>query len=405
MDFQDTPEEAAYRAEVRAWLDANAPRKARSAGDRAIVTPDVLAAAKVWQARKAEAGYAAIAKPKALGGGGGTPMQEIIFNQEEEAFGAQTGIFGIGIGMCVPTVMAHGSEASKEMLVGPTVRGEKIWCQLFSEPSAGSDLAGLRTRAVKDGDEWVINGQKIWNSFAHLADYGILLTRTDPGAPKHKGMTMFWVDLKSPGIDIRPIHQVSGHSDFNEVFLSDVRIPDSQRLGEVDEGWKVALVTLMNERMSVMSSTRKPNFEEIMELARQLPGEGLKDAAFREQLADWYIRAEGLRFTRFRLLTALSRGEQPSAAASIGKILAANQLQEVAVAGTELQDQFGIISDPDLAPMDAIFQKTFLYSPAARLGGGTDEIMKNIIAERVLGLPGEIRVDKDTPFRDIPTGR
>jgi alkylation response protein AidB-like acyl-CoA dehydrogenase len=334
-------------------------------------------------------------------------MEDIIFSQEEEAAGLNYGVFMIGIGMCVPTVLAHGPDQVKRQLVTPTIRGEKIWCQLFSEPSAGSDLAGIRMKAVREGDGWLINGQKVWNSFAHRADYGLLLTRTNPDRPKHKGLTMFWVDMHDPAIEVRPIHQASGHSEFNEVYVSDLRVSDHHRLGEVDEGWAVALTTLMNERMSIMTSTRRPNWEEVMELARQTAttsGGLLQDQAFREQLADWYVKAEGVRFTRFRLLTDISRGGQPGPSASVGKIINSSQLQEIGSAGVEFQDQFGIIDDDQVAPMEAIFQTAFLYSPGARLGGGTDEIMKNIIAERVLGMPGDVRVDKDTPFRELPNG-
>jgi len=402
MDFKDTPDEAAYRARVRDWIAASKPPPGQpglSRGD-----PRFIAEAKAWQATKAAAGFAGIRRPREWGGGGGTMMQDIIFAQEEEAAGlAYSGPFMIGIGMCVPTVLAHGQDAVKEALVRPTITGEKIWCQLFSEPSAGSDLANVRTRAAFDGQTWTVNGQKVWNSFAHRADYGLLLTRTNPDRPKHKGLTMFWVDMHDPAIEVRPIHQASGESEFNEVYITDLKLTEANRLGEVDNGWNVSLTTLMNERMSVMSSTRKPNWEEIMTLARSLPG-AMADPAFREQLADWYVRAEALRFTRFRLLTDISRGGQPGPAASVGKIVASTQLQEITSAGVDLQDQYGVIDDEALSPMEAVFQKLWAYSPGARLGGGTDEIMKNIIAERVLGMPGDIRTDKDTPFRDLPSG-
>ncbi|HCX10284.1 MAG TPA: acyl-CoA dehydrogenase, partial [Hyphomonas sp.] len=184
----------------------------------------------------------------------GTPMQQVIWNQEEGKFDAPTGPFTIGLGMCIPTVIAFGSDEHKKRYVGKAMKGEEIWCQLFSEPSAGSDVAGLKTRAVKDGDEWVINGQKVWTSGAHYSDYGILLTRTDPSVPKHKGLTMFIVDMKQAGVEVRPIHQASGGREFNEVYFTDVRIKDSDRLGEVGQGWKVAIVTLMNERLAVGGS-------------------------------------------------------------------------------------------------------------------------------------------------------
>jgi alkylation response protein AidB-like acyl-CoA dehydrogenase len=287
------------------------------------------------------------------------------------------------------------------------MRGEEIWCQLFSEPAAGSDLAGVRTRAVRDGDEWVVNGQKVWTTNAHIADYGLLLVRTDPSVPKHKGLTMFWVGMRTPGIDVRPIEQISGKSFFNEVYFTDVRIADSQRLGDVGGGWKAALVTLMNERLAV-GGAKGANWSEVMELAKRLPaasGTVLEDGGFRQRLADWYIQAEGIKLTRFRTMTALSRGQAPGPESSIGKLVNANQLQDLASYAIELQDQFGIIDDPDIAPMSAIFQQGLLKAPGSRIAGGTDEILRNVIAERVLGLPPEVRQDKDVPFRELPVGR
>lgn len=407
MDFNDSPEEAAYRETARAWLAENVVAHRARWGEPKPNTPEHMAAAKDWQAAKAGAGYACITWPAAIGGGGGTPIQSVIFGQEEAKAGVAYGYFTIGLGMCVPTVMAFADAATKARFVGPAVRGEAIWCQLFSEPAGGSDVAALRTRAVKDGDDWVINGQKVWTTGAHYCDYGILLTRTDPDVPKHKGLTMFWIDMKDPAVECRPIHQMSGGRDFNEVYFTDLRVKDSQRLGAVGEGWKVALVTLMNERLAVGGSAG-PNYREVMKLARELPGltgPALKDQAFREKLAEWYVQSEGLKFTRFRTMTALSRGQTPGPESSIGKIISANQMQDLANTAVEMQDQYGILADPDLGPAQAAFQQSLMWAPGLRIAGGTDEILKNIIAERVLGLPGEVRVDKDAPFKDLPTGR
>ena len=403
MDFNDTPEEAAFRAEARAWLEANAPReRASGRGDA-----EHMAAAKAWQAKKAAAGYAQITWPKEWGGGGGTPMQSIIFGQEEAKYGQNYGYFQIGLGMCVPTVMAFAGDETKQRFVGPAVRGEEIWCQLFSEPSGGSDVAAARTRAIRDGEDWVINGQKVWTSGAHYSDFGIVLVRTNPDAPKHKGLTMFWLDMKSPGVEVRPIHQMSGGRDFNEVYFTDVRVKDSQRLGPVDDGWKVSLVTLMNERLAV-GGVAGVDYSVIMTLARDLhteKGPAMADQAFREKLADWFVQSEGLKNTRMRTITALSRGQTPGPESSIGKIIAAGQLQDLASQAVEMEDQYGIIDDHALSPLNAAFQSSLLSSAGLRIAGGTDEILKNIIAERVLGLPGDIRVDKDVAFKDMPTGR
>ena len=289
MDFNDTPEEAEFRAEARAFLSQHlkpkTPGALRSGGRE-----DFLARAKAWQKTKAQGGFAQITWPKEMGGRGGTVMQQVIWGQEEAKFDAPTGPFAIGLGMCIPTVIAFGSDEHKQRYVQKALKGEEIWCQLFSEPAAGSDVAGLKTKAVKDGDEWVINGQKVWTSGAHYSDYGILLVRTDPNVPKHKGLTMFIVDMKQPGVDVRPIHQASGGSEFNEVYFTDVRIADKDRLGEPGMGWKVALVTLMNERLAVGGSPG-PDWKEIMDYARSAGT--LSNQAFRDKLADWYVAAQG----------------------------------------------------------------------------------------------------------------
>ncbi|MCZ4297836.1 acyl-CoA dehydrogenase family protein [Henriciella marina] len=400
MDFNDTKEEAEFRVEARSFLekhlkpkDANSPR--RPSGE------DFLKRAKEWQKTKAEGGFAQITWPKEWGGRGGSSMQQVIWNQEESKFDAPTGPFTIGLGMCVPTVIAFGSDEHKKRYVEKALRGEEIWCQLFSEPAAGSDVAGVKTRAIKDGDEWVINGQKVWTTGAHFSDYGIVLTRTDPKAPKHKGLTMFIVDMHQKGVEAKPIHQASGGREFNEVYFTDVRIPDSDRLGEVGDGWKVALVTLMNERLAVGGSPG-PDWKEIMEYARDTGS--LSDQAFREKLADWYVAAQGYSLTKFRTQTALSRGGTPGPENSIGKIITANQLQDICNSAIEMQDHYGIMNDTDTMPANALFQQSFMWAPGLRIAGGTDEILKNIIAERVLGLPQDVRVDKKVPFDELKQG-
>jgi alkylation response protein AidB-like acyl-CoA dehydrogenase len=405
MDFSDTTEEAAYRAQARAWLEANAPKR----GDRPRNEEPTMAESKAWQAKKAAAGYSCITWPKEWGGGGGQSWQSQIFAQEEAKFPTPGNPFSIGLGMCIPTLMTAGNEEDKKRFVGPAVRGEEIWCQLFSEPSGGSDVAASRTRAVKADDgsgDWVINGQKVWTSGAQYSDFGILITRTDPTVPKHKGMTMFWVDMKDPAIDVRPIHQMSGASGFNEVYFTDLRVKDSQRIGEVGDGWRVSIVTLMNERNSIGGGVSY--HRQIMQLADSLStlaGSGIKDAALREKVAEWYVQAEGLKYTRLRTQTALSRGQTPGPEASIGKVVTAPLMQDVANTAVELEDQFGIIADPALAPLQAMFQATLMSAPGMRIAGGTDEILKNIIAERVLGLPQDVRLDKSVAFKDIPSGR
>ena len=414
MDFEDSAEEAAFRSEVRTWLDANAKKRA---GKREIDPEDMengaanqMAASKAWQKVKAKAGYARITWPKGMGGIGGTPMQSIIFGQEESKYDvANGGPFAIGLGMCIPTLMAYGDEDAKKRYVWPAVQGDEIWCQLFSEPAGGSDVANLRTKAEKNDDgTWTINGSKIWTTGAQFSDYGIILTRTDPNIPKHKGLTMFYIDMKDPGVDIRPIKQASGGSGFNEIFFTDIKVKDSQRLGAVGQGWTVALTTLMHERLAVGGGQGGGlDVPQLMQLARTLEledGPAIKNAAVREKIADWYVRSAGLRYTTMRTMTALSQGKQPGPEASIAKIVVASKLQDLSAFAMELEGEAGILAG-DGAPMGGAFQGGWLSSPGLRIAGGTDEILRNIIAERVLGLPGDIRVDKDVPFNKIPTGR
>jgi len=414
MDFEDSPEEAKFRAEVRTWLDANAKKRT---GKREVSADEMengaageMAASKAWQKTKAKAGYARITWPKGMGGIGGTPMQSIIFAQEEGKYDvASGGPFAIGLGMCIPTLMAYGDEAAKKRFVWPAVQGDEIWCQLFSEPAGGSDVANLRTKAEKNADgTWTINGSKIWTTGAQFSDYGIILTRTDPNVPKHKGLTMFYIDMKDPGVDIRPIKQASGGSGFNEIFFTDVKVKDSQRLGEVGQGWTVALTTLMHERLAVGGGAGGGlDVPQLVQLARDLEledGPAIKNAAVREKIADWYVRSAGLRWTTFRTMTALSQGKQPGPEASIAKIVVASKLQDLSAFAMELEGEAGILQGAE-APMHGLFQGGWLSAPGLRIAGGTDEILRNIIAERVLGLPGDIRVDKDVPFNKIPTGR
>jgi alkylation response protein AidB-like acyl-CoA dehydrogenase len=412
VDFEDTAEEAAFRAGARAFLEANAQRRApgsqqvyRAGSDN----PEFRARAKRWQAAKADAGYAGITWPKDWGGRGGTAIEQVIYDQEEAHFAVPRGIFEIGLGMCIPTLCTWGTQQQRDRFAGKALRGEEIWCQLFSEPGAGSDLAGLRTRAEKDGADWVVNGQKIWTSGAQYCDWGVLVTRSDFSVPKHKGLTYFFLDMRSPGVEIRPIKQISGQSHFNEVFFNDVRIPDGQRLGAVGEGWKVSLTTLMNERFTiggrVLSSIE---VEDVIELARTLQledGPALGNQLVRDRLADWYVMSQGLKYSHFRTMTALSRGQTPGPESSIGKLVTASKLQAMAAFAMDLMEQSGVITDPGVVPMTALFQQSLLTSPSSRIAGGSDEVMRNIIAERVLGLPADVRVDKDLPFNKLPTGR
>lgn len=414
MDFEDTKEEAEFRREVRAWLEANAPKSdgSESTDELAERTDkSFLVKAKAWQAKKAAAGYARITWPKEVGGYGGTPIQSVIFGQEEGKLKGTEGLggpFAIGLGMCVPTVMTYCGKEILARYVKPALFGEEIWCQLFSEPAGGSDVAGLRTRAERHGDEWLINGQKIWTTGAQISDYGILLTRTDPTVPKHKGLTMFIIDMHDPAVDVRPIKQASGQSGFNEVFFTDLKVKDAMRVGEIGDGWRVALTTLMHERLAVGGGLGGGlDVPQLLNLARELEledGPAIKNAAVREKIADWYVRSAGLKYTTYRTMTALSKGQQPGPEASIAKIVVASKLQDLSAFATELEGEVGALKGED-APAHGAFQMGWMSSPGLRIAGGTDEILRNIIAERVLGLPGDIRVDKDVPFNQAPAGR
>ncbi len=411
MNFDDTPQEAAFRAEARAWIDANAPKQFEaelakaSLGRIRLQDADMIDIGKAWQKKKAEGGWACLHWPKDYGGRGATPIERVIWQQEEGVYGKLTGPFQIGEGMCGPTVMAYAGEQQKREYLPKLASGEHIWCQLFSEPAAGSDVAGLRTRAEKHGEDWIVNGQKIWTSGAHYSDYGILITRTDPTVPKHKGLTMFFLDMKSAGVEIKPIRQANGMQDFNEVFFTDVRIADSQRLGAVGDGWNVSLTTLMNERMSI-GARLATGFPELFEFCNKLmtdDGPAIDDRATRSKLASWAVKASGLKYTSYRAISALSKGERPGPENSIGKLVAGIMMQDIATYAMDLEGASGMLTDPDVAEAGGQFQAMLLSSPSIRIAGGTDEILRNIIAERVLGLPGDIRVDKDVPFNKIPT--
>ncbi len=400
MDFKDTPEEAAFREQARQWLQANAPTREELDG------LDYIAAAKLWQKRKYDGGWACITWPKEHGGRGATPIENVIWGQEEARVETPDSVFAIGHGMCGPTMMAWATDEQNQRYLPKLASGEEIWCQLFSEPAGGSDLAALRTRAVRDGDEWVINGQKIWTSGAHYSDYGIIVLRTDPDVPKHQGLSYFFLDMKSPGIEIKPIKQISGGANFNEVYFTDVRVSDAQRLGAVGQGWQVALTTLMNERASIGSGGGGVNFDSVFELAQSVNLDdrpAIEDSGVRRRLADWYVQEAGLKYTGYRSMSALSRGETPGPENSIGKLVGAPKLQDMASFALDLLESSGAIWDPELSEKAGLFQSTYMSSPGLRIAGGTDEIMANIIAERVLGLPQDVRVDKGIPFSEIPT--
>lgn len=409
MDFNDAPDEAAFRAECRAWLEANATRKQRpdeffgpqlDQGQR-------VQAARRWQATKAAAGFGAITWPQALGGRGGTPVQELIWRQEEGLFNVPTGFFNVSLGMVMPSVAAHVGPELRTRLVGPALRGEQLWCQLLSEPGAGSDLGMLRTRAQRctDGrDGWLINGQKVWTTLAQYAQYGLVLTRTDPGVPKFEGLSTFYVDMTAPGIEVRPIRQASGEAEFNEVFFTDVFVPDSQRVGAEGAGWKVTLTGLMSERLAiggVLPADLWRTAAQMADEARLADGRALQDGRVRDRLVDLYLNAHGLWLLQCRGLTALGKGQEPGPEMSVGKIVAARTLQDFAYLAIDLQGQRGVLAAAERGEHWQLVERLWFGSAGMRIAGGTDEIVKNNVGERVLGLPPEPRTDKGVPFNQL----
>lgn len=409
VDFDDTPEEAAFRREVRAFLDAHADRRAVDPAQLLQVDTGPGADAqhvhrcRAWQGVLFEHGWAGITWPKEYGGRGGTAVQQAIFDQEQAAFDVSTGVFAVGIGMAGPTVIAHGTEDQKRRYLEPMLRGTEIWCQLFSEPGSGSDLASLATRAERDGDTYVVNGQKVWNTGAHYSDMAILLARTDPDVEKHAGISFFLVDMSTPGIDVRPLRQINGAAHFNEVFLTDVRIPADNVLGALNGGWQVARTTLANERTLIggLSAGRAGGLQDVLAMARRRGA--ASDPVVRQDLARMVVRTEILRFLGLRVRTAASRGQLPGPESSVMKLAVSQHVAATGDLVMSLDGAAGMLFGDD-APDHGFWQHQFLTQWSTRIGGGTDQIQRNVIAERALGLPRDIPADRGVPWRKVAGG-
>jgi len=410
METQTEPAElAAFRAEARAWLTDNAqPRAAGSkdykrrmavSSERREDEHDQLEQTKAVQRRIYEAGFAGLSVPEEYGGRGLTTAHELIWRQESSAFALDTGKLIIGLGMAVPTIMGHGTEWQKQRFVAPALRGEEMWCQLFSEPGAGSDLAGLTTTAVRDGDEWVVNGQKVWNSSAHLADWGILIARTDWDVPKHRGLSFFLVDMATPGVEARPLRQITGVAHFNETFLTDARIPADNLLGGVNNGWGVAQTTLANERAAIGNVGSGIGFDDWIELARHYGR--LDDPGIRDRLVGLYVRLQLLRWLGQRAQASMRAGKGPGPESSVAKLFGSNHIALNGDLAMAIEGADAMLYAAD-AFEDGFWQQLFLDQWNSRIGGGTEQVQRNIIGERILGLPTEARPDKTEPFRDIP---
>lgn len=388
-----------YRERAAAWLAEHAPHYSGQARHGLTFEQDV-ALGRAWQALKARHGYAGINLPVAYGGAGGTELEKVVFGEEEMRYDLPLVYFSISLGNPVPIMLRYAAEEDRRRLGPPAIRGEQIWCQLFSEPAAGSDLAALRLKAeLRDGG-WVLNGQKLWTSWAQLADWGVIVARTDSTVPKHAGLTYFYVDMKSPGITVRPIRRLGGERDLNEVYFDDVFVPDAQRFGKVGEGFKVAVATLMVERYAVTDeSGYAPCLEKFVALARESRINGrpaLQDGEVRAAIAAAFVERQGLRSIHRRALAAMARGAEPGPEGAIRKLLLGRTRQRLGALALDMMGADGAYLDPQGHTVSH-FSHSWI-DPCARIAGGTDEILLNTLAERVLGLPQDYRPDKGIPF-------
>ena len=365
-----------------------------------------------FRGHRFDAGLAWVHFPEGHGGLGVRPeLNKVVEERLRKAGAKPQDPSTFFIALAGPTIVTHGSDEVKKRFLRPMFTGEERWCQLFSEPGAGSDFAGLGTRAVRDGDEWVVNGQKVWNTLAHLGDWGMLVARTDPDQPKHKGMTYFALDMRAPGVEVRPLRQITGEAEFNEVYMTDARVPDAMRIGEVGEGWRVALTTLMNERTAIGgggggNARRRGPIDEAVRIFRE-KGHG---AAQRDRLMSLWCKSEALRLTNLRASQAAKAGN-PGPEGSIAKLMMAEFNKKVTEFSVELLGAEGMVDfdftfrrpeDLSVDGSEGGVRHSFLRSRANSIEGGTSEIMRNILGEQVLGLPGEPRVDKDLPWIKVP---
>ena len=380
MDLTLSPEEEAFRDELRSWIEANHPGK-EPEGDEAS-----FKFRRDWQRALNDAGWAGLSWPQEYGGRGATLVEQAIFNEEVVRARAPQLANVLGLAMGGPTVIAHGTEEQKERYLPPILSAEEIWCQGFSEPESGSDLASVKTRAERDGDDWVITGQKVWTTYAQYAKWCMLVARTDPDAPKHQGLTYFLLDMEQEGVQVRPLVQITGEGEFNEIFIDEARIPEENVLGGVGNGWAVAITTLMHERATLAFGLQvavKIALGELMDRARETPSNGAsaaEDPLIRDRLAQLYVESEVLRLNAYRGLTAQMKYGVPGPEGSLGKW----HWSEVNQTLTELAiDIAGERAQLDEEP----WTYRFLRARANSIEGGTTEILKNIVAERVLGLP------------------
>jgi alkylation response protein AidB-like acyl-CoA dehydrogenase len=396
MDFTLTPEQQSFRDEVRSWLSKNLPKdwssKVQAASD--VPREEAYDFLRQWQRKMYDAGFVGLTWPKESGGRGLTFMEEMILQEEMAVAKAPPVLNILAVGMAGPTINAYGTEEQKKRYPPKMLSCEEIWCQGYSEPNSGSDLAALQTRAVKDGDHYVINGQKVWTSLAHIADYMMLLARTDPAAPKHKGITYFLLDMHSPGVTVKPLKQITGDAEFNEVYFDNVRIHESHILGGLNNGWGVGLTTLMYERLALgfgIQVRLRIALDGLVDLARRSSKNGApasKDPVMRQKLAQMWIDTEVFKYTGARAITKLLKGELPGPEASTGKMMWVEGHQRLQELAMELEGPYAQLTKGSRwAVENGLWQYGFLRSRANSIEGGTTEIQRNIIGERVLGLP------------------
>ena len=395
----------AYRSKAATWCESAVPQFGKAARKGLTVEQD-LALGRRYQSAKFDAGFAGINWPTELGGQGLGHIEKITFEAEEMKHGFPNVYFGISLGMPVPVLMQFGSDREfvKERVI-KALKGEEIWCQLFSEPSGGTDLAGLRTRAETDGNGWKINGQKVWTSWAQYSDYGVIVVRTDPAVVKHKGLTYFWVDMRAPGVTVRPIKLAGGDSHVNEVFFDDVKISDDHRMSPVGGGFGVALTTLMIERyVATDSAGFGPHLDLFVDLAKDLKLNGkpaIEDGRIRQQIARNYAMRAGLDSINRRARLMMQAGMTPGPEGSLNKLVAVRSRQKLSELALDLQGTDAFLFDEHLSPKDD-WASSWINAPTGRIAGGSDETLLNTIAERILGLPQDHRPDKGVPFNQIP---
>jgi alkylation response protein AidB-like acyl-CoA dehydrogenase len=394
MDLSDTREEAAFREKARTWLETNLPKGVANRGFALAIDAESVRALTDWQRRLWEAGYLGLSWPKEYGGQGASMIESAIFNEEMARVRAPAPLNELGLSMGGPTILEHGTEEQKRRFLPKILSCEEVWCQGFSEPVSGSDLAALGTRAVIEGDHFVVNGQKVWTSLGHISDWCMLLVRTDADAPKHRGISYLLVDMHSPGVTVRPLRQITGEAEFNEMFFDDVRVPRENLLGPLNGGWGVALTTLMNERATLALATvmRFRNvFDDLAELGRRVIREGtctLDPRVIRQTLAQFYVEVESMKYLAYRNFSKLTRGGTPGPEGSISKVLWSELNQRMNEFALVLQGPRAALEEgSNHAVDDGRWQYALLRSRGNTIEEGTSEIQRSIIAERLLRLP------------------